>query len=51
MLDSQEKELERKLAENEQRKQEIEQLYDKKMEELQRISGFIGHLLSHRTDL
>lgn len=38
-LDSQEKELERKIAESEQRRQEIENLHGKKMEELQRISG------------
>lgn len=38
LLDSQEKELERKIAENEQKRQEVESLHDKKMEELQRIS-------------
>ncbi len=39
LLDSQEKELERRIAESEQKRQEVENLYDKKMEELQRISG------------
>ncbi len=39
VLDSQEKELQRKIAETEQRKQEVEDLYVKKMDELQRISG------------
>ena len=39
LLDSQEKELQRKIAENEQKREEIEQLQVRKMEELQRISG------------
>ena len=38
-LDIQEKELERKIAQNEQDRQEIENIRNKKMEELQRISG------------
>ena len=39
LLDSQEKELQRKIAENEQKKEEVQNLYLKEKEELQRISG------------
>ena len=39
MYDSKEKELERKVLENEAKKQELEELYAKQLEELQRISG------------
>ena len=39
LLDSQEKELQRKIAENEQKKEEVQNLYLKEKKELQRISG------------
>ena len=39
IFESKEKELERKFTENEAKKQELEDLYNKEMEELQRISG------------
>ena len=39
VFDNKEKELERKFSENEIKKQELENLYNKELEELQRISG------------
>lgn len=39
IFDAKEKELERKFSENEDRKEELKKIYDKELEELQRISG------------
>ncbi len=39
VFEGKEKELERKFTENEKKRQELDEMYDKEMEELQRISG------------